>query len=98
MAKLLTELGEALEEHRIAAGLSKTCVAELLNTTSRDLWDRVITAEKPRVGTIQRVAAAVQFDERRALRLAGYDPALVIRTRATRQQPEQQQQAEQLAG
>lgn len=95
MAKPLTKLGEALEAHRLAAGLSKKAVAERLDTTSRALWDRTITAERPPVDTLRRVAAAVLFDEDKALRLAGYDPRLVAKTR---QQPEQQQSAQLLAG
>lgn len=98
MPKPLTELGKALEAHRIAAGLTKRKVAERLGNRSRTLWDRTITAERPPVETLERVTAAVQFDQDRALRLAGYDPELVAKLRTTRQQPEQQQQAEQLAG
>lgn len=94
----LTKLGKALEGNRILAGLSKSDVATRMGTTSRGLWDRVITAARPTVESIQRAAAAVGHDQADALRLAGYDPDLVTRTRATRQQPEQQQQSERLAG
>lgn len=93
MPKPLTKLGKALEANRIAAGLAKTAVAERMDTTSRGLWDRVTTAERPTVDAIERAAAAVKLNKDEALRLAGYDPELVAKTR---QQPEQQQQTGQL--
>jgi len=95
MAKPLTKLGKALDDNMRAAGLNKTAVAKLMNTTSRATWDRATTAAKPTVELIKRAAAAVKLNEDEALRLAGYNPRLVAETR---QQPEQQQQAELLAG
>jgi len=95
MAKPLTRLGQALTANMRAAGLNKSDVAKLMGTTSRATWDRVTTAEHPTVSAVKRAAAAVKLDVDEALRLAGYDPQLVAETR---QQPEQQHQAELLAG
>lgn len=95
MPLTLTKLGEALERNRIAAGLTKKDLAPLMGTTSRALYDRVITTERPRVDAIRRAATAVRLDPDEAFKLAGYDPALIAETR---QQPEQQQQGQLLAG
>lgn len=95
MARPLSPLGKALEARRIAAGLGKQEVAKRMGTTSRNTYDRITRAQHVRVGSVIRAAAAVLLDQDEALQLAGYDPELV---RKTRQQPEQQQQAELLAG
>ena len=95
MPLTLTKLGEALERNRIAAGLTKKDLAPLMGTTSRGLYDRVITAERPTVDSVRRAAGAVKLDQDEAFTLAGYDPKLMAETR---QQPEQQQHAQLLAG
>ena len=95
MPKPLTNLGKALEGNRIAAGLPKKTVATRMGTKSRGQWENVISAPRPTVDAVRRAATAVMLDQDVALELAGYDPQLVAETR---QQPEQQQRAVQLAG
>lgn len=101
MPRPLTDLGKELERHRTALGLTKTAVAKRLNGY-RPQWDRIITTTRPTVAAVEQAAAAVKYPRDKALRLAGFDPALIdadkADTDATRQQPEQQQQAHLLAG
>lgn len=80
-SKTLTQLGEVLEDHRRRAGLSKSQVTRSMSS-ARSTWDRMISGNhRPGVELVLKAARAVSLDPAEALRLAGFDPDLVSRTR-----------------
>lgn len=68
----MTPLGEALEQHRQARGMTKTEAYRAAGMQSHVLWNRLLT-ERRKFDPVMvgRAAVAVGMDYQEALRLAG---------------------------